>query len=283
MFIPRLISSIVLLAVLFAIIVIKGVIGLAVFTIVGVFLSIITVRELSDILCKFKLNKFNNFTEFSAVIIFLLTLLGSFYAPDFQWLVLISAIIIVICWIKTLLSVNKPDEFTKVVNFASVYTILILPLNFVTLIFTADYGITNIGVYMLLFLVLVTKAGDMGAYATGTLCSKRKGGNHPIVPTISPKKSWEGTIGGLIISVILAAALGNFYGMNLAVCIILGIVLFIGGFAGDLAESSLKRLAGIKDSGNIIPGIGGSLDLVDSLLMNAPVFYLMLLFFGIIS
>jgi len=77
--------------------------------------------------------------------------------------------------------------------------------------------------------------------------------------------------------------ISHIYGINPSIAIVLGTVLFVGGFLGDLAESSLKRLSGVKDSGAVIPGIGGSLDLVDSLLLNAPLFYLMLLIFGIIA
>lgn len=283
MFIPRLISSIIILVIFFSIIILKGVIGLAVFTAVGVFLSIVTARELSDMLCHFNLTKFKYMSEIAACMVFLIVLVGNFYNPDFPYWVLISVVMILFCWIKILVSINKTEEFSKVINFIAVFILLIVPINFITLIFTADYGSTNIGIYLIIFLVLVTKCGDMGAYITGTLCSKRKRGNHKIVPTISPKKSWEGTIGGLVLSIIASCVISHIYGINLGIAVVLGAVLFIGGFLGDLAESSLKRLSGVKDSGAVIPGIGGSLDLVDSLLLNAPLFYFMLLIFGIIA
>ncbi len=283
MFFPRLISSIIILAVFFSIIILKGVIGLAVFTAVGVFLSITTARELSDMLCKFNLNKFKCMNEIAAAVVFLIVLVGNYYNHEFPYWILISVLIILFGWIKILLSINKVDEFTKIINFLAVFILLIVPINFITMLFTEGYGVTNIGVYFLLFLVLVTKCGDIGAYVTGTICSKRKSGNHKIVPTISPKKSWEGTIGGLIFSIIVACVIGHYYGIQISTAVVLGAVLFVGGFVGDLAESSLKRLSGVKDSGAVIPGIGGALDLVDSLLLNAPLFYLMLLVFGIIA
>lgn len=289
MFIPRLISSVIILAIFFSIIILKGVIGLAVFTAVGVFLSIVTSRELSDMLCQFNLSKFKNSSEIAAGAVFLIVLVGNLYNPHFPYWVLISVAMVIFCWIKILLSINKTQEFTKVINFMAVFVLLILPINFVTMTFVLGYGDTNIGVYLILFLVLVTKFGDIGAYVTGTLCSKRKGGNHKIVPTISPKKSWEGTIGGLVLSIIISCIISHIYetnhiyGINMGVAFVLGAVLFVGGFVGDLAESALKRLSGVKDSGAIIPGIGGSLDLVDSLLLNAPLFYLMLIIFGIIA
>ncbi|MEI6421978.1 MAG: phosphatidate cytidylyltransferase, partial [Lentisphaerota bacterium] len=138
---------------------------------------------------------------------------------------------------------------------------------------------------LLLFLIAVTKSGDIGAYLVGVSSSKlMPRGNHKIIPSISPKKSWEGTIGGLVFSIAVAILM---LGMlppschfTFTVAIFLGIILFIGGFAGDLAESALKRTAGVKDSGKIIPGIGGVLDLLDSLIINAPIFFLLLLLFS---
>ena len=116
--------------------------------------------------------------------------------------------------------------------------------------------------------------------------SKRASGNHKIVPSISPKKSWEGTIGGAVISIFIAFIITSSLNFGISfdwwlVCL-LGLLLFVGGFFGDLSESALKRITGIKDSGAVIPGIGGALDLVDSLLLNAPLFYLFLKIFNII-
>ena len=111
-----------------------------------------------------------------------------------------------------------------------------------------------------------------------------KGGNHKIFPKISPKKSWEGTVCGLIFSIIVSVIIVKYMGIFRfeAFAIPLGIALYFGGFFGDLAESSLKRAAAIKDSGKIIPGIGGVFDLVDSFMLNGPLFYLLLLMKAII-
>ena len=109
------------------------------------------------------------------------------------------------------------------------------------------------------------------------------GGNHKIVPKISPKKSWEGTLGGMVISIIVTYVfchqvpeILDEYGKVFP--LIAGLILFWGGFVGDLVESSLKRTAGVKDSGNMIPGMGGALDVIDSLVLNAPIFYYFLTF-----
>lgn len=125
------------------------------------------------------------------------------------------------------------------------------------------------GVRFVSFLILVTKMGDVGAYLIGNEFGKRN-----LIPAISPKKTVEGTVGGLIFSVLSAAAskayLPAFSFLHLA---FLGLLLGILAQVGDLAESLLKRDCGAKDSGSGLPGFGGMLDLIDSLLFTAPIFY----------
>ena len=140
------------------------------------------------------------------------------------------------------------------------------------------------GSMLFLVLVLCTKASDTGGYIFGMLSNKfMKNGNHKIVPSISPKKSWEGTAGAAFFSIgtaFIFAGCGSltlpWYGTAL-----FGFLAFLGSFAGDLTESQLKRAAGIKDSGNWIPGMGGILDIIDSFIYNAPLFYLALTSKGI--
>ena len=135
------------------------------------------------------------------------------------------------------------------------------------------------GALIFLSLVLATKASDTGGYIVGMLSNKlMKNGNHKIVPSISPKKSWEGTIGAAIFSIGVTALLTHFNCIKLGVAeiCIFGFLAFLGSFAGDLTESQLKRAAGIKDSANWIPGMGGILDVLDSFIYNAPLFYLAL-------
>ena len=126
------------------------------------------------------------------------------------------------------------------------------------------------GEWLIFFLLLVTWASDTGAYYVGTLF-----GRHRLAPTISPKKTVEGLVGGLIGAIIVAYAarwwfLPELSGLD---CLILGTLLTLTGLWGDLAESAMKRSVGMKDSGGILPGHGGMLDRLDSLLFTAPVFY----------
>jgi phosphatidate cytidylyltransferase len=124
------------------------------------------------------------------------------------------------------------------------------------------------GIGLLASVIIITKFGDIGAYLIGT-----RFGKHPLLPRISPKKSREGAIGGLGFSILAAFACKRFLNFSDLQLLCVGIILSILGQLGDLSESLLKRDCHVKDSGNFIPGIGGVLDLIDSLLFTAPVFY----------
>lgn len=134
------------------------------------------------------------------------------------------------------------------------------------------------GIWWLTYLILVTKSADMGGYFIGRFMGK-----HKLAKRLSPNKTYEGAIGGLI-SAILISLLICFLGKKLGHVFVsfsyiqaawLGAVIGIFGQLGDLAESLLKRDANVKDS-NTIPGIGGMLDMIDSLLLSAPVVYIFL-------
>jgi len=118
------------------------------------------------------------------------------------------------------------------------------------------------------FLVLVTKSGDVAAYFIG-----RPLGRHSLIPRISPKKTVEGTIGGLVTSLAVAILAKPLINISLHHIIVLGILLGVLGQLGDLAESLIKRDCGVKDAGKNLRGFGGVLDMADSLLFTAPVFY----------
>jgi len=132
------------------------------------------------------------------------------------------------------------------------------------------------GTYYVLYFILVTKFSDTGAYAVGSLLGK-----HKMIPRISPGKTWEGFAGAVAVSTLASLLFAHFTGerltgMNWKHAVILGILLSTSAVIGDLIESLFKREAGVKDSGNYFPGIGGILDLLDSLLFNAPLMYLYL-------
>jgi|UniRef100_UPI003782E6D9 phosphatidate cytidylyltransferase len=156
--------------------------------------------------------------------------------------------------------------------FGVVYTVIFFGFIARLMYFQSDgKGIT--GIFLVLFLVMVTKFSDMGAYVVGVLFGK-----HKMIPHISPAKSWEGFVGAFIGSFGAAAVLLAVIPEKIAPItwlhgMILAPVLCATAVTGDLAESVLKRCVAIKDSGHALPGIGGILDLTDSLLFTAPVFY----------
>jgi len=132
------------------------------------------------------------------------------------------------------------------------------------------------GVYYVLYFILVTKFSDSGAYIVGSLIGKTK-----MIPRISPGKTWEGFGGAILFSVGASVTFAHLArskvsGFTLRHAVTLGFVLAVTAVIGDLIESLFKREAGVKDSGGFFPGIGGILDLLDSLLFNAPLLYLYL-------
>ncbi|MDP1852845.1 MAG: phosphatidate cytidylyltransferase [Candidatus Omnitrophota bacterium] len=128
------------------------------------------------------------------------------------------------------------------------------------------------GAWLVAALLLITKSGDIGAYLIGT-----KYGRHSLIARISPQKSIEGAVGGIIFSVLAALASKVFIpGFSYLHLVLLGVGLGILGQLGDLSESLIKRDCHIKDSGHIFPGMGGVLDIIDSLLFTAPVFYFLM-------
>ena len=131
--------------------------------------------------------------------------------------------------------------------------------------------------YCLLFFILATKCSDIGAYSLGSLI-----GRHKMIPSVSPAKTWEGFVGAILLSTAAAMVMAHYWGaarlggMTLGHAAALGPVLAVGAVIGDLVESVFKRDSGVKDSGSFFPGIGGILDLLDSLLFNAPLMFLYL-------
>jgi phosphatidate cytidylyltransferase len=132
------------------------------------------------------------------------------------------------------------------------------------------------GRFYLLYFILITKFSDSGAYAVGSLI-----GRHKMNPRISPGKTWEGFAGAIVVStgaslVFAHVAQAHVPALTPVHAVILGVVLSCSAVIGDLIESLFKREAGVKDSGKFFPGIGGMLDLLDSILFNAPLMYIYL-------
>ena len=129
------------------------------------------------------------------------------------------------------------------------------------------------------WVVAVSKCCDVGALLTGLAFGK-----HKMCPSISPKKTWEGAVGGVLVSAGIGATLAFFQSEHLPISLtplvaaLIALPLAIITIVSDLIESAVKRRADIKDAGQLIPGIGGAFDLTDSLLLTAPVAYFIFLF-----
>lgn len=273
----RLPSGVFLGAVILTSIFWEGDAGRYVFFCAGAFLAFAAVKEFLGMLDKMGMRSFST----ASSLISALVLGGMIMELPLVAFVSAGMAVAVLSWLSLLPPANRRDSVSKMVNSLSVFPLLVFPLSFLALIYNFDGGSAN-GRYLLFFMILTTKFGDIGAYTVGMLTARlMSGGNHKILPRISPKKSWEGTIGGLATSVGASFAFCHFVpGMvfgdlgPILFPLLTGSLLFIGGFLGDLVESSLKRAAEVKDSGNMIPGMGGALDVIDSLILNAPLFYM---------
>jgi len=123
---------------------------------------------------------------------------------------------------------------------------------------------------------LLIWANDTGAYLTGISI-----GRHKLMERISPKKTWEGFFGGIIIAAFVAWLLSDWLGVvNKIHWVIISLIISLAGTYGDLIESMLKRSIGVKDSGTIMPGHGGFLDRFDSAIISFPIVYLFISLFG---
>jgi phosphatidate cytidylyltransferase len=127
---------------------------------------------------------------------------------------------------------------------------------------------TTPGEWLVVFVVAITSSSDVGGLFFGNAFGRRK-----LAPSISPSKTWEGAIGGVALATLVGGLIGAWIHLPVGFSIATGAVLAAVGLLGDLCESALKRELGVKDFGVILPGHGGMLDRVDSILFTAPVAY----------
>ncbi len=196
---------------------------------------------------------------------------------DMEWMVICGITIAV--FLRQFPQKNNPKPLETIAGtlMGVIYIALLLSFFAKLLLAWGDHT----GRLLILYLILVVKAADMGAYFVG--CSI---GRHKLFPRISPAKTWEGFFGGLLssvaVSVLFYVFARNGIGvltLNLADALMLGVLLGAIGTVSDLTESLFKRGAGVKDSGRMILGMGGILDVIDSLLFSAPALYVYARFF----
>ena len=278
MFWARAISFPLLLAIFFAMIFWKH--GGWIFTVIVPFLLAMAGYEFGKIVQKFDLKcspkvigavLFILGAAFAPIILY--GTLGKFDNITFLCYFVIPFLGVFICFAGMFFAKDRKSYFID--SFTSFGCVLFLTFLYIPLL--AVYGVDAKD---FLYLVLVTKMTDTGGYIFGKLSSYLPWGNHKIAPRFSPKKSYEGLAGGMLMSVAAGLILLK-YGyspFNTTVTIISSLVLSLGSFAGDLSESALKREADIKDSGNWIPGMGGIFDVLDSFIYNGIIFLVFMAF-----
>ena len=192
---------------------------------------------------------------------------------DAQVNVLLVQFVLIALTIGTLIAVTlRGAPFDKMIASvgATILGVLYIPLLGSHLISMRVGFNPTLSAHLLSFFFLVLMGADAGAYYFG-----RAFGKHKLAPSISPNKTWEGAVGGLVAALAMAtlAHFWFFRELPLKFALPLAAVMTVVGVFGDLAESALKRGAGAKDAANILPGHGGMLDRLDSLLFNAPLIY----------
>jgi phosphatidate cytidylyltransferase len=232
-------------------------------------LGMVSVNEVYGMLDKINMYSYRS----SGILLTLLILVFSIKMDTFSapaaMLMLIFSFFMIMLFITVIFS-KDINNFPKLLN-------TLFPVIYIAVLgsFTIHLRLMENGYYLIFLLLLYTFVYDGGAYFVGSFLGK-----HKFIPEISPGKSIEGCIGGVIISIITiviikytvlpAGILGEHTLLHL---VILAVILSISGQAGDLAASVIKRFCGVKNSSNLLPEMGGVLDKIDSTLFNAPVLF----------
>lgn len=182
--------------------------------------------------------------------------LGFSYFPKYVWYISIAYGVFAVLFCMAYKMSYKKTLFTAIVPVA------------LSLAFNCIAVLVNLGIEHLLLLLNFSSVCDCGAYFVGVTIGK-----HKLCPKISPKKTIEGAIGGILLSMIITAVIARAFALpQLALLIIITPILCMASMCGDLLASFIKRRVGIKDYGKIIPGHGGIMDRFDSILLIAPIY-----------
>lgn len=250
----RIISACVFVPIIF----LASLFGGVVFALLMAFIAIVGGYEFGNLLnehgYRFRLPLF--------IISSLCFLIGAYFSPEPDILLLLLFLILVVHGVLFVMQKLTIDE-------AAVSFFGIIYIGFTLSSAVAIRLHMESGMYLIFLIFIIQWLTDTGAYLIG--CNF---GKHKLMPKISPKKSVEGAIGGIVFAVISALIFNLiFHLLPLGYLLLLAVVASILGQLGDLVESAFKRWAGVKDSGNLIPGHGGVLDRFDSFLFIAPFFY----------
>ncbi|MDR2769461.1 MAG: phosphatidate cytidylyltransferase [Puniceicoccales bacterium] len=232
-----------------------------------VLVSLFSQIELSRMLRAAGLNAWNAFDAWIAVVF-----------PVTLWFIPLTAQVLGSVYL-TFLMVICLSAIVKTKNalslISSLFSFWYIPFNLHFLILFARAAHANFPTSTLFWIVAVTKMTDIGGLIIGSTMGK-----HHLALNVSPQKTWEGVMGGILLActagLLIPCCFHNFTALSYCQKITFSCILALGAVVSDLIESLLKRQSQQKDSGGLIPGIGGILDLVDSLLLNAPIGYFLI-------
>jgi phosphatidate cytidylyltransferase len=218
----------------------------------------------------------------TGITVFLISSLVAANIISRNWFLLLIPMLAVVMVIELYRNVEKPFDSLAHTYFSILYTVI----PFSMMPFSAFYreGLPSLinqslitfspGIVIGFFILLWTN--DTAAYLVGITLGK-----HRLFERISPKKSWEGFIGGIVVTAAMAYLISGWLGVvEKSGWVIIGVIISVTGTYGDLIESMLKRSIGVKDSGSIMPGHGGFLDRFDSVVISFPMVYLFIAVFG---
>ncbi|KFF05095.1 phosphatidate cytidylyltransferase [Flavobacterium reichenbachii] len=224
------------------------------------------------------LSMYNFYNKKTAVLLFLFLIpeYFSLYSKNYFDFILYTSLFAISFGIYTIFIKNKISKKRGLLVSLGIF-LCTFSIGHLSFIYNIHFPFSNmIGVYILILLVVPTELNDVFQYLTGKAFGKTK-----ITPVISPNKTLEGFLGGLVLTIFLCNLLGFillpersflFYSL-------LGILIGILGFFGDIFMSYIKRNAGVKDTGNLIPGHGGLLDRIDSLMFITPIYYWLIFYY----
>lgn len=236
------------------------------FVAIATFASFMAVREMSSAL---KLRERWVVNEVALPAAVLLPPLAYFYGTEYS-LGAVALCVIAAAWVR--LRRGIVGYFNDLASTVLVIAYVPLLIGFATAMSHAELGAERV-----LVMILLTAGNDTGGYFAGIFFGK-----HPMAPGISPKKSWEGMVGSLLAQALLGAFVAPLL-LPIAAWqgLLLGLVMSVTATIGDLAESAIKRDLGIKDMSQAIPGHGGFMDRLDSLLINAVVAWVAYMWIGV--
>ena len=250
----RIISALVAIAILLPLLIIGGVYFAAAMGI----LSILAYKEILDL--KESHKPIPNLVKIIGLLSLLFIVLGNYQNPSNIFFINIEELLVPVVFLLLPVIFSKKDKYTTKDAIYMIGSILLLGLLFNLLIGVRNLPGDNAGLYLLIYLLSVTISTDTFAYVIGILI-----GRHKMAPEISPKKSWEGAVAGLIGGTVVSTIVYvNLIGELSFLVILVTMILSIVGQMGDLVFSKIKRENKIKDFSNIMPGHGGILDRLDS-------------------